>query len=139
MILPPSARLTDKEGNSLLGASSAENRLRAVRRDRERAEKRLQTITKEVDWRVAKAYVALAEDEDEEVRTYHDLKQKEMKPNISGGQGSNLELMALDRYLEDEEWEARERREGRSVNIPSFPLTAGKEEQKSFGKWFNQK
>ncbi|KAG1887272.1 hypothetical protein F4604DRAFT_1571506, partial [Suillus subluteus] len=37
-----------------------------ARRVREKAEKRLQMLTKEVDWRVTKAYVALADDPDEE-------------------------------------------------------------------------
>ncbi|KIK62411.1 hypothetical protein GYMLUDRAFT_242591 [Collybiopsis luxurians FD-317 M1] len=133
LLLPSSARTKDTAGNSLLtpkDANDAQDRLRAVRRTRERAEKRIQTITKEVDWRVAKAYVALAEEEDlDQFKAQHDLKQKEnvgSKLGTQMGAGShfsNLEMLALDRYLEDDEWEGRERREGRSIAIPSFPLT----------------
>jgi len=107
LTLPPSARLNDRDGNSLLPSGDKQ---RAVRRTRERAEKRLQTITKEVDWRVAKAYVALAEDED---LTQYDLKRKEMHIAKATTRDSSLDQMALDGYLEDNEWEARERREGR--------------------------
>ncbi|KAH8822962.1 hypothetical protein DL96DRAFT_1533646 [Flagelloscypha sp. PMI_526] len=72
---------------------------------RERAEKKLQTLTKEVDWKVAKAYVALAESATDEDVERFDLKQKEL--SVSGlekGKG-RLESMAVDAYLEDDEWE----------------------------------
>ena len=120
------------------------HRLRAVRRTRERAEKRLQIITKEADWRVAKVYVALADEEDlDEFRAQYDLKQKENVGAQTGTQRgagshySNLEMAALDRYLEDDEWEAGERREGRSATIPKFPLPSKRESLA--GKWFTWK
>ncbi|PBK92767.1 hypothetical protein ARMGADRAFT_908399, partial [Armillaria gallica] len=62
------------------------------RRETERAEKRLQVLTKEVDWRVAKAYVALADE--------IDLDSKLKQPSV--------EARAISRYLDDEEWEGGE-------------------------------
>ncbi|KAJ7104252.1 hypothetical protein B0H15DRAFT_960193 [Mycena belliarum] len=99
--------------------SSAEEQAREVRRTRERAEKRLQTLTKEVDWRVAKAYIALAEDPDE--ADAFALKQKELGAPLGAGV-ARLEAMAVDRYLDDLEWESEQLRAGRSLHIPSFPL-----------------
>lgn len=91
----------------------------------ERAEKRLQTVTKETDWRVAKAYVAIVQDSDpSEV-----LGKKEKPGDCEGGlrktpegplQGI-LESEAIDRYLDDAEWEEREVREGRGLAIQKFP------------------
>ncbi|KAJ3996180.1 hypothetical protein F5050DRAFT_1571999 [Lentinula boryana] len=132
LTLPASAHLKDKNGQDLVPPNSSDvdterQRLRAVRRTRERAAKRLQTVTKEVDWRVAKAYIAIAEQEDVDgFRTQYDLKQKEVNVgpnfrNAAGGQASNLELLALDKYFEDDEWEATERREGRSSDSSRIP------------------
>lgn len=107
---------------------------REVRRTRERAEKRLQTLTKEVDWRVAKAYIALADDPQE--MELFEAKRKEGFSSTglakdstgSGPAASRLELLAVDRYLDDEEWETQERMEGRSIKIAPFPCsTDGKE------------
>ncbi|KAJ3852322.1 hypothetical protein EV368DRAFT_74118 [Lentinula lateritia] len=117
LILPASARLKDQNGYSLLSSPSddAEERLRAVRRARERAEKHLQIVTKEVDWRVAKAYIALAEDEAvEDSGMQYDLEKKEL------GTASNVELRALDMYFEDDEWEVRARRERRTNKLSYF-------------------
>ncbi|KAJ7475755.1 hypothetical protein FB451DRAFT_1338937 [Mycena latifolia] len=87
--------------------SSAEERAREVSRTRERAEKRLQTLTKEVDWRVAKAYIALADDPNEAEADGFALKRKELgAPPLSADPSSRLEAMAVDRYLDDLEWEA---------------------------------
>lgn len=105
-----------------------EERLHQERRARERAERKLQTMTKEVDWRVAKAYVALADDPGE-ADSYH-RKQKEYgssaikNANSSDGQqgSSRLEQLAVDRYFDDEEWEAEERRRGRGVEGVRVPL-----------------
>lgn len=69
--------------------------------NRERAEKRFQFVTKEIDWRVAKAYVALAEDEDDSAKTKESieaLSRPALEPRA-------LEAKAVDRYLDDEEWE----------------------------------
>lgn len=88
-----------------------------VRRTRERAEKRLQTLTKEVDWRIAKAYVALAESPDEQQS--FSAKQKE-----SGLPAADvtLEGQAVAQYLDDEEWEQEQRRLGSSMKPPAFPF-----------------
>ncbi|KAJ7178577.1 hypothetical protein C8R43DRAFT_1084458 [Mycena crocata] len=83
--------------------NSAEERAREVRRTRERAEKRLQTLTKEVDWRVAKAYIALADDPAE--AELFALKRKELGTTAAAA-ASQLEAMAVDQYLDDLEWEA---------------------------------
>ncbi|KAJ3757663.1 hypothetical protein EV360DRAFT_83816 [Lentinula raphanica] len=130
LTLPASARLKDKTGQSLLSSiKPEEERCRAVRRIRERAEKRLQTVTKEIDWRVAQAYIAIAEQEGTEgYRASYDLKHKELdagpafrKTPGPGSQVSDLELMALDKYFDDDEWEARERREGRFCQLSRLP------------------
>ncbi|KAG1835221.1 hypothetical protein EV424DRAFT_1524290 [Suillus variegatus] len=87
---------------------------------RSKAEKRLQMLTKEVDWRVAKAYVALADDPDEEA-TYG-FKCKE-----TGGIGaSTLEARAADQYLEDQEWEEEQRRAGKRISLKSLSLLRDK-------------
>jgi hypothetical protein len=107
-------------------------RQREARLVRERAGKKLQTLTKEVDYHVAKAYVALADDpEEQEMST---AKRKEMMGSssasacgIAGGSGApsgsgsgpgrgprgELETLAIQQYLEDNEWEEEERRAGR--------------------------
>ena len=79
---------------------------REARRARERAEKRFQTVTKETDWRVAKAYVALAEDTEDDPSGKEDASKKRTLETSTEGR-------ATDQYLDDAEWEAQERREGR--------------------------
>jgi len=88
-------------------------------------------LTKEVDWRVAKAYVALADDPDVDAG----MKGKESRLREDGDNipasargdlrtEQTLEGRAVDRYLDDEEWEERERREGRIAAIQPFPYFA---------------
>ncbi|KAG8872820.1 hypothetical protein FRB98_009345 [Tulasnella sp. 332] len=79
---------------------------RLEKRAKERAAKRLQFVTKEVDFRVAKAYVFLAGDDPMGTRT-----KESTKRSRSGGDLSGLEERAVDQYLDDEEWEAEQRRE----------------------------
>lgn len=123
LILPPNARIPQSSNNS------QEQSDHDTRRERERAEKRLQVLTKEVDWRVAKAYVALADADpnvDEEADLDYESKMVGKEKNVRAGTcqgGETLEGKAIDRYLDDEEWEQRERREGRDVSIPRFPLS----------------
>jgi hypothetical protein len=83
---------------------------------RERAGKRLQTLTKEVDWRVARAYVALADDPDE--AAVFARKQKE----LGAPAAAPLDAVAVDHYLEDLEWEAEQLKAGRGPSIPKFPI-----------------
>lgn len=112
IVLPPSAKLPS--------STHEVDREVEARRVRERAEKRLQMLTKEVDWRVAKAYVALADGPDEE--TAYGAKYKE-----TGGIGaSTLEARAADQYLEDQEWEEQQRRAGRRISVQSLPLLRGR-------------
>ena len=61
-----------------------------------------------VDWRVAKVYVALADDEEEQEEFY--AKQKEL--GEGGSNAAGLESLTIGRYLDDEEWETRERSAG---------------------------
>jgi hypothetical protein len=104
----------------MLRTLQPEERIQAeVRRTRERAAKRLQTLTKEVDWQVAEAYVALADDPEELELAIG--KRKESGYTAAGKSHSDLERVALDWYLDDDSWEAAERREGRGVELKSFP------------------
>ncbi|OAX41162.1 hypothetical protein K503DRAFT_798195 [Rhizopogon vinicolor AM-OR11-026] len=113
IILPPSVKS--------LSATQDADKAAEVRRVRERAEKRLQMLTKEVDWRVAKAYVALADDPDEEAA--YGAKYKE-----TGEIGvSTLEARATDQYLEDQEWEEQQRRAGNLVSVGLPPLLRGRD------------
>ncbi|KAF5326832.1 hypothetical protein D9619_004189 [Psilocybe cf. subviscida] len=109
-------------------------RQREARLVRERAGKKLQTLTKEVDYHVAKAYVALADDlEEQEMST---VKRKEMmgsgssKSGMAGASGTPsgsrgpqgaLEALAIQQYLEDNEWEEEERRAGRGPRTHPLP------------------
>ena len=90
----------------------------------ERAGKRLQMVTKETDWRVAKAYVALAQEPDPCAKEKPDnLGRGLRKLPASGGspQKGILENDAVEQYLEDAEWEERERKDGRGPAIQQFP------------------
>jgi len=104
--------LIDNE-SLLVGPSSC----RAV----ERAEKRLQIVTKEVDWLVAKAYVAVVEDGAGDNGFKKEDSDVNMKTDINEGRGA-LEMRAIDRYLDDAEWEESERKQGRGVFIQPFPF-----------------
>lgn len=143
LTLPPSARTHVNYVNS----NPEVDQERDTRIAKERAEKRLQILTKEVDWRVAKAYVALADADSASGSTYLGLKNKESaevrKPQVGSNEGSNgteLEANALDWYLDDEEWEEEERKAGRGVLVRRFPYTSfsnevGKNKERSFWRW----
>ena len=107
LILPPTAK-----PHSSLKLNSAEEKAREDRLVRERAERKVQMLTKEVDWRVAKAYVALANDGEEQEE--FQAKQKEIGGGSSAG---GLESLAIGNYLDDEEWETMERRAGRGIQF----------------------
>ena len=80
----------------------------------------LQQVTKETDGGIAQAYVALAEDSDSEP-DFASLKAEEEKESRRvAPKRITLEERALDRYLDDDEWERRERAEGRGVHIERF-------------------
>ena len=108
LILPPTSK-----PHPSLKLDSAEEKAREDKLVRERAEKKLQMLTKEVDWRVAKAYVALADDEEEQ-EEFH-TKQKEL--GEGGSSATGLESVAIGRYLDDDEWERGERSAGRGIQF----------------------
>ncbi|KAH8100010.1 hypothetical protein BXZ70DRAFT_1065108 [Cristinia sonorae] len=108
---------------------------REARRKLEVAQSKFQSVTKEGDWGVARAYVALADARSSSSSPYDDTEYEDVsgeKKREGRGEGEgeeSIEGRAVDRYLDDDEWEERERREGRGVVIPRFPLfdSAGKE------------
>ncbi|KAF8907318.1 hypothetical protein CPB84DRAFT_1768912 [Gymnopilus junonius] len=128
LLLPPTAK-----PHPSLAFDEAEEQGREEKLVRERARKKLQTLTKEVDWRIAKAYVALADDaQEQDAYTY---KRKENGiTEVTPTDGRVLEALAIEQYLEDEEWEAKERRAGRNVGVPRFPIK-GKEKMQTKKGW----
>ncbi|KAL1733886.1 hypothetical protein EV714DRAFT_246158 [Schizophyllum commune] len=118
LVLPPSAR-----GKLAASQTPQEAAQHEARRARQRAEKRLQTLTKEADWRVARAYIALADGDDAE----REAKMKEMGTSSNSDScaiTSRLERYAVEQYLEDDEWEVNERRAGRRPRLPSLPSSS---------------
>lgn len=156
LILPPTAR-----GAELASTSTSEDAEHSARRARERAQQRLQNLTKERDWRVAQAYVALADldaaadnaaspssttaigvDCTSE-KTADRLRKRHAITDANSGE-SSLDARALDRYLDDDEWEEHERCEGRGVSVLAFPLlqtgvrsvkAAREQAQKTWWRW----
>ncbi|KAH9838399.1 uncharacterized protein C8Q71DRAFT_527835 [Rhodofomes roseus] len=135
----PPADDARSEGGAAVNRPSAADE---ARRARERAESRFRVLTKEADYRVARAYVAVAglgdsdaadafrEDEMKKVGAVDGAADKLRKRHPSSSTegaagGSGVEGRAVDRYLDDEEWEERQRREGRGIEIPAFPLFGG--------------
>jgi hypothetical protein len=97
--------LPESHSQHTTSAPSAED---DARETRVRAQIALQRVTKETDWGVAQAYVALAEDSDLEP-DITSLKFEGEKPG-SGSEkvrrrGTTLEERAVDLYLDDDEWE----------------------------------
>ena len=98
--------------------------------NRERAEKRFQFVTKEIDWRIAKAYVALAEDEDDSTKT------KESAETIRRpvSEQHALEAKAVDQYLDDGEWEAGQSGGPSLQGFPPFAVRDKKSGKSGFGR-----
>ncbi|EMD34093.1 hypothetical protein CERSUDRAFT_159540 [Gelatoporia subvermispora B] len=115
---------------------SADSPDAVARRTRERAEARLQSLAKERDWRVARAYVAIANIPDPEEnfkrKESGSLRKRNSKagdtftPEVEGAQP--LEHRVLDHYMDDNDWEERERTEGRSATLQGFPYFQTKSE-----------
>jgi hypothetical protein len=82
----------------------------------------LQQVTKEADDGIAQAYVALAEDSDSEPDVASLKAEGEKESRRVAPTRITLEERALDRYLDDDEWERRERVEGRGVHIQRIPI-----------------
>jgi hypothetical protein len=76
-------------------------------------------VTKEVDWHVAKAYVALAESPDNGLSV-----EKRKESTLSGSFGGDLAIRAVDMYLDDEEWERNEINAGHSSSPRRLPRPA---------------
>ncbi|KAH9481612.1 hypothetical protein JR316_0006139 [Psilocybe cubensis] len=138
LLLPPSAK-----PHPSLTLSTAEEEALEAKLVRERAEKKLQTLTKEADWRIAKAYVALADDC--QVQEDFSSKRKEMgfaKGNVQTASASKLdglEALAAAHYLDDEEWEAEERRAGRDVQVLRLPAPDSNQAQATNGQWWGRR
>ncbi|TFK45384.1 hypothetical protein OE88DRAFT_1221083 [Heliocybe sulcata] len=102
------------------------DKVREEKRRREVARSRFQTLTKEADWAVVQAYVAIADDiEDEDEFEGKRKEGGEGRRPLGEMNGSSLEARAVCRYMDDDEWEAREVRDGRAVAVQRFPMSAG--------------
>ena len=101
-------------------ATSAPSAEENARETRVRAQIALQRVTKETNWGIVQAYVALAEDSDLEPDVIP-LKFEGEKSQSGSGRvprkGTTLEERAVDLYLDDDEWERREGRSAGNVNI----------------------
>ena len=125
LILPPNAK-----PHTPLVQSNKKDKGREAELVRERAVKKFQTLTKEVDWRIAQAYVALADDEDEQDARIFKLKEVSGSPDALVSRfesktaipGTGLECLAIESYLDDLEWEAEAIKEGRQPIPPKFPF-----------------
>ncbi|TDL25492.1 hypothetical protein BD410DRAFT_784482 [Rickenella mellea] len=113
--LPPSSK--PPPSTPLL--SEEETKEREARRAREKAEKRFQFVTKEVDWRVARAYVALADDPCEAAASAMKRKELGIPRDSDSKDGGEVEARAVDAYLEDEEWE---RTVGGPCKVQGWPV-----------------
>jgi len=89
--------------------------------ERERSAKRFSSVTKEADKGVVRAYLSLAEGDD----AIFD-KEGQEKAGARGSDGKTLrpEGVAVDRYLDDADWETAERRAGRAPKIQGFPFSS---------------
>jgi len=124
---------TSNDDEIVLGREKKRERARA----RERAEKRFAFVTKEVDYRIAKAYVAIADDFSDD--DYWDIpgdgmadKKEKMLTTTAGdgaeggdikGSNRNTEARAIERYLDDDEWEQAELRAGRTPRPALFAFS----------------
>lgn len=82
-------------------------------------------LTKEVDPQIARTYVALADDDDEQqVRAYKvkEVSGSQRKPHTSTSVGVRLESLAIEKYLDDLEWETEEIKAGRLPRLSKFPF-----------------
>ncbi|KAG8824308.1 hypothetical protein FRC19_002078 [Serendipita sp. 401] len=101
-------------------APSPEAEERARRRKNERAAKQFQFVTKELDWRIAKTYVDLAEDQ--ELGDDYEMKRKEAGLPIGRPDRETSAAGAVQRYLDDEEWEQEQLKSGAKPRIAPFPF-----------------
>jgi hypothetical protein len=88
-----------------------------AQRERARAQVAFQRVTRETDDGIAQAYVALAAEDSESGSDDLSLKAEGEKVMPRRGVGRTIEERAVDLYLDDDEWERRERAGGRAVRI----------------------
>lgn len=120
---------TSNDDEIVLGREKKRERIRA----RERAEKRFAFVTKELDHCIAKAYVAITDDfSDDDYWDIPgdgmaDIKEKMLRTTAGDGEGEgsnrNVEARAIERYLDDDEWEQAELRAGRTPRPASFTFS----------------
>jgi hypothetical protein len=82
----------------------------------DRVGKRVQLVTKEPDYRVAKTYAVLAELEAEDPLTYGDKGKEKISSNPP-----SMTDRAVDAYCEDTLWEEEVKRKGGKAHIDGFP------------------
>jgi hypothetical protein len=114
-----------------------------AQRERTRAQVALQRVTKEADDGIAQAYVAIAAEDSESGSDVFPLKAEGEKEKVSVRVvGRTIEERAVDRYLDDDEWERRERDAGRGVHIQRLPIggrsTDGKKDEKGKVDWWER-
>ena len=95
-----------------------------AQRERARAQVGFQRVTRETDDGIAQAYVALAAEDSESGSDVLYLKAEGEKVMSRRVVGRMIEERAVDRYLDDDEWERRERAGGRGVRIQRLPIGA---------------
>ena len=126
-MLPPSAKVSSFSLLEQTAPSNDSDEDCARKRTAERAAKRFQLVTKEQDWRIAHAYVALASSsllEENTVLTKEmsGIKDESKRLNVlpfnheSGSSHQGTErttAQAIDAYLDDNDWEDNEFASGR--------------------------
>jgi hypothetical protein len=96
-------------------------------------------LTKEVDWRVAKAYVALADETGEA----NDFGAKGKEGDFVDLGPLTLEERAIARYLDDDEWEESQKKQGVKGGITKFPFVdawgekSAQSEKKTSRRWWS--
>jgi hypothetical protein len=91
-------------------------------------------VTKETDDRIAQAYVALAEDSDSGSDVLPLKAEGEKISRRVDWAKHTVEERAVDRYLDDDEWERQERAEGRGVYIQRVPTGEPQPDGEKAGK-----
>lgn len=129
LVLPQSHSQQQQQHTTMKDISPAEE----AQLTRVHAQVSLQHVTKETDDGIAQVYVALAEDSDSEPDVASLKAEGEKESRRMAPTPITLEERALDRYLDDDEWERRERAEGRGVHIQRFPI-GGPQVSKSSGE-----
>ncbi|CAE7231132.1 unnamed protein product [Rhizoctonia solani] len=101
---------------------------RAEARAKERAGKAFQAVTKESDWGVAQSYVALLDLDDDGIK-----EGKRRMVDLSSREGR--QALAVDRYLDDNDWEEEQRQAGLAPRIEPLPYFGWKgKESAELGK-----